>query len=100
MKNPDSVGVRMFGVLRDLRREQGLPVTAEVTVGPEGLSAADIALVLGLPLERIEGAFCNHVIHDLEHVVHPGDSIAFVPYGTPGPHRFFLGLYKAGHHGD
>ena len=28
--------------------------------------------------------------------VSPGDRVAFVPYGTPGPHRVFLGLYTAG----
>jgi hypothetical protein len=97
MADRDVVSVRMFGMLRDLRREQGLPATVEVTVVPEGLSAEDVALGLGLPVDRIEGVFCNHVIHGLEHRIHPGDTIAFVPYGTPGPHRFFLGLYKAGH---
>jgi nitroreductase len=52
---------------------------------------------MGLPVDTIEGAFCNHSIHGLAHVVMRGDQVAFVPYGTPGPHRYFLGLYEAGH---
>ena len=96
MTGRETVAVRMFGRLRDHRLEQGLPVTADVVVSAQGDPARDVALGLGLPLELIEGVFCNHVICDLEHVIRPGDSIAFVPHGTPGPHRFFLGLYKAG----
>jgi molybdopterin converting factor small subunit len=88
--------VRMFGMLREVRREQGLPASAEVRVPANGVSAGEIALDLGLQLELIEGVFCNHVIRPLTHTVRPGDEIAFVPYGTPGPHRFFLGLYDAG----
>jgi hypothetical protein len=32
--------------------------------------------------------------------ISPGDRVAFVPYGTPGPHRVFLGLYAAGKESD
>jgi hypothetical protein len=91
------VTVRMFGMLREVRREQGLPSTADVDVPAEGITAARIAQDLGLPVARIEGVFCNHSIHPLTRIVYPGDAVAFVPHGTPGPHRFMLGLYKAGH---
>ena len=46
--------------------------------------------------DMIEGVFVNHTVYDLGHYVMPSDEVAFVPYGTPGPHRFYLGLYKAG----
>ena len=55
-----------------------------------------IATRLDLPHDLIEGVFCNHTVYGLDHVIRPGDRIAFVPYGTPGPHRFTLGLYDAG----
>ena len=100
MVDQDMVSVRMFGMLREVRRERGLPATAEVSVPADGASAGQIAEDLGLPLEMIEGVFCNHTIHPLTQMVWPGDTVAFVPYGTPGPHRFFLGLYKAGHGED
>lgn len=88
--------VRMFGLLDAYRRERGLPSTATVDIPEEGLTARELAERLELPLDRIEGVFCNHVVYKLGHLIHPGDEVAFVPYGTPGPHRFFLGLYEAG----
>lgn len=90
------VAVRMFGLLRAARRTAGLPYAATVTVPPEGISAASIADDLELPRELIEGVFCNHTVYGLDHIVMPGDEIAFVPYGTPGPHRIYLGLRDAG----
>ena len=38
----------------------------------------------------------NRTVYGIGHHVDPGDRVAFVPYGTPGPHRVYLGLYKAG----
>jgi hypothetical protein len=96
----DIVSVRMFGILREVRRKRGLPATAAVTLPAEGISASRVAEDLELPLERIEGVFCNHTIYGLEHIVRPGDTIAFVPFGTPGPHRIYLGLREAGKNRD
>ncbi|KIH77732.1 ThiS family protein [Geoalkalibacter ferrihydriticus] len=90
------VTVRMFGALHTLRRSRGLPATIELEVPPEGMTALDIARQLELPPERIEAVFCNHRTYDLNHRVHPGDRIAFVPPGVPGPHRFYLGIHQAG----
>lgn len=91
------VRVRVFGELCRLQRERGLPSESIAEVPAEGISGHDLAIELGLPTERIEGIFCNHTIRSLGFRVHPGDEVAFVPYGTPGPHRYFLGLYEAGH---
>jgi len=90
------VTVRLFGSLHTLYRERGLPTTVSAEVPQEGMSARDLAISLGLPLDMIEGVFCNRVVYGVGHVVLPGDRVAFVPKGTPGPHRFFLGLYAAG----
>jgi len=90
------VTVRVFGSLRPGREARGLPCTLEVEVPVEGRVARDIAEDLGLPLDRVEGVFVNHVVRPVSDVVHPGDRIAFVPNDTPGPHRVFLGLYSAG----
>lgn len=83
-------------MLGALRTERGEPTTVEIEVPAEGMTAADIADELGLPHDLIEGVFCNHTVYGIGHRIHPGDRIAFVPYGTPGPHRFSLGLYDAG----
>lgn len=92
----ETVNVRLFGALHALRKERGLPTALEVDVPAEGMTGADLATALDLPLERIEGLFCNHTVYPVGHRIYPGDEVAFVPEGTPGPHRFFLGLYKAG----
>jgi len=94
---PDStVTVRLFGCLHTLCKERGLPTTSDVAVGPEGVTATGLAEQMELPLEMIEGVFCNRTVYPMRHVIRPGDRVAFVPKGTPGPHRFFLGLYAAG----
>ena len=90
------VEVRVFGMLAALRAERGDPHKLHLEIAEVGESAADIATRLDLPHDRIEGVFCNHTVYGLDHVIRPGDRIAFVPYGTPGPHRFTLGLYDAG----
>jgi hypothetical protein len=94
---PDApVTVRMFGSLHTLRKERGLPTTAELEIAEEGISGAELAGLLDIPLDQIEGVFCNRTVYPVRHRIMPGDRVAFVPKGTPGPHRFFLGLYAAG----
>lgn len=97
MSDSGSATVRVFGVLTAIQRERGLPCETLEVIPTEGLSAGELAERMGLPVERIEGVFCNHTIYGLTHIVMPGDEVAFVPHGTPGPHRYMLGLYKAGH---
>lgn len=91
-----TVTVRFFGRLHTLRRDRGLPSEAEVEVPASGRGARELATELGLPLGEIEAVFVNHRTHDLSYVVRPGDAVAFVPRGIPGPHRFTLGIYSAG----
>jgi len=91
-----TVSVRIFGSLRPLRTARGLPYTLAVEVPLGGIAARDLAVSLGLPPDKIEGVFVNHVMRGIGVLVSPGDRVAFVPYGTPGPHRVFLGLYAAG----
>lgn len=93
---PAPVSVRIFGSLRPFRTENGLACDLSVEVPEEGVAASDLAVELGLPLDWVEGVFVNHTVHAVSARVSPGDRIAFVPRGTPGPHRVFLGLYAAG----
>ncbi len=91
-----TVTVRLFGCLHTLRRERDLPTTTEAEVPDSGVTGFELAEALELPLEMIEGVFCNRTVRPLGYVILPGDRVAFVPKGTPGPHRLFLGLYAAG----
>lgn len=96
----EPVTVRVFGSLQPFRKERGLPCACEVDVPPEGLAARDVAALLEIPAEKIEGVFVNHTVHGIGVWVNPGDRVAFVPFDTPGPHRVFLGLYDAGKDSD
>ena len=91
-----TVTVRVFGSLRPLRTERGLPHALTVEVPRAGIAARDLAVSLGLPPELIEGVFVNHVVHGIGVHISPGDRVAYLPFDTPGPHRVFLGIYAAG----
>jgi hypothetical protein len=88
--------VKMFGLLQPVCAELGLSTVTEVDVPERGHTGWELVEHLGLPAEMIEGMFVNHKLHGLGHRVMPADRVAFVPYGTPGPHRLYLGLYEAG----
>lgn len=96
MKMANTATIRMFGLLHTLRTGMGQPAIVEMPIAQEGRPAEDIAVELGLPLDKIEAVFCNHKTYPLDHIILPGDRVAFVPYGTPGPHRFCLGIKQAG----
>lgn len=96
MTREGSLTVRLFGKLLTLQSGRGLPTTLTLAVPEEGVAAEQLVRQLDLPLEDVEGVFCNHKVYGLDHVLRPGDRVAFVPRGTPGPHRFTLGLYSAG----
>lgn len=88
--------IRLFGLLHADRTRRGLPSVVQVEIPEEGIAARELAISLELPLNLIEGVFCNGTVCGASHVLMPGDRVAFVPKGTPGPHRFTLGLWKAG----
>jgi hypothetical protein len=88
--------IRMFGLLHTHRKKQGLPSSVELELPPEGRPALSIAQELELPIDKIEAVFCNNTIYCLEHLIMPGDRVAFVPQGVPGPHRYCLGIKQAG----
>lgn len=94
------VRVRLFGALHAWAVERGVAPQAEVEVPREGVLARSLAVRMGLPLELIEGVFVDGTVHGPDHLIMPGQRVAFVPKGTPGPHRVFLGLYHAGKRGS
>jgi hypothetical protein len=90
------VTVRIFGSLRPEREAAGLPCALDVAVPAEGVTGRELAELVELPADKVEGVFVNHTVHGLAVRIMPGDRVAFVPNDTPGPHRFFLKLYAAG----
>ncbi|KJS83323.1 MAG: thiamine S protein [Peptococcaceae bacterium BICA1-8] len=58
-------------------------------------TALELAEKLDLPKELIEAVFINGLASPVEDgVIKPGDRVAFIPPGTPGPYRALLGMVK------
>jgi len=74
--------------------EQELPYAFEKEIDPKGKVAFDIASELGLPPKEVEGVFINGSVENIYDPLFPGDRVAFLPYGTPGPYRVFLGMAR------
>lgn len=96
MSEKTTTTIRIYGSLRTIRTGRGLPRSAEVHIPGEGRTARDISIELELPDEKIEGVFVNHKVYGLDRIVMPGDEIAFISTGVPGPHRYMLGIHEAG----
>ena len=87
-----AIDLHAFMWLADLFRERhwSNPRSFELddeTPGPDLLTKLDI------PRERVEVIFVNRTAFpaDVE-VIKPGDRVALVPPGVPGPHRALLGF--------
>jgi len=75
-------------------REKGYGSPMEIPVPEGGREAIDITRELGIPDEMIEAVFRNGLVQNVHDRVYPGDRVAFVPPGTPGPYRFLLGMVR------
>ncbi len=92
MEPMQTVTIRMFGVLHALRKSRGLEPSVVLPLASEGRRAQDIAGDLNLPLNLIGSVYCNHHPVRLQHLIRPGDRMAFVPQSVPGPHRCLTGF--------
>lgn len=59
----------------------------------EPITGIELAERLEIPQEEIEVIFVNGFVQALDYSIHPGDRIAFLPPGCPGPYRIALGFY-------
>ncbi|MHB9093191.1 MAG: MoaD/ThiS family protein [Eubacteriales bacterium] len=93
-ENQNLVEVRAFNFLKKVfdERQWSFPYFYELG---EECTASELAKMMDLPLEKIEAVFINGCAKPLaEGWVKPGDRVAFVPYGTPGPYRVLLGFFR------
>jgi molybdopterin converting factor small subunit len=59
----------------------------------EPITGIDLANQLGIDPKEIEVIFVNGFVQALDYEVQPGDRVAFLPPGCPGPYRIALGFY-------
>lgn len=88
------VEVLGFGLIRDIFKQNNWPVPLELELD-QACPAIELAGKIGLPVDKIEAVFINHKVMPIqEAVVRPGDRVAFIPVGVPGPYRVLLGIKK------
>lgn len=58
------------------------------------ITGVDLAERLKVPLDEIEVIFVNGFVQALDFTIQPGDRIAFLPPGCPGPYRIAMGFYS------
>ena len=87
-----SIELHAFMGLADLFRQRqwsnprDYPLSAETT-------GADLIERLGIPPGGVEVIFINRKAFAADRaLIRPGDRVALVPPGVPGPHRFLLGF--------
>ncbi|SHI53125.1 hypothetical protein SAMN02745751_00500 [Dethiosulfatibacter aminovorans DSM 17477] len=74
-----------------IRKKYGsMPVFLEVE-GP--LSGFELAYRMGIDPQDVEVIFVNGFVQGLDYTINPGDRMAFLPPGCPGPYRIALGFY-------
>jgi hypothetical protein len=87
-----TIELHAFMQLSDVFKERqwanptSFPLDQEVT-------GAQLMAQLDIPMEHVEVIFINRLaIAADDAVIHPGDRVALVPPGVPGPHRYLLGF--------
>lgn len=58
------------------------------------ITGVELAMKLKIPLDEIEVIFVNGLVQALDYTIYPGDRVAFLPPGCPGPYRIALGFYS------
>jgi len=87
-----SIELHAFMGLADLFRERQWANPHDFALDHE-TSGAELLDALAIPRSDVEVIFVNRraIAADCA-VIHPGDRVALVPPGVPGPHRFLLGF--------
>lgn len=57
------------------------------------ISGLELSKELGIKREDVEVIFVNGFVQQIDYIIHPGDRVAFLPPGCPGPYRIALGFY-------
>lgn len=89
---PGTIELHAFMQLSDVFKERQWenPTTFALD---QDITGAELMAKLGIPMACVEVIFINRLaIAADDAVIHPGDRVALVPPGVPGPHRFLLGF--------
>lgn len=81
-----------FSFLQKKLKEKGIEYTnAQMEIEPDS-TPAQLMQTMGLTARDVEVVFLNGRVAPFDTPIQDGDRLAFVPQGTPGPYRVFLGF--------
>ncbi|GAB6157907.1 hypothetical protein JCM39194_11070 [Desulfotomaculum varum] len=86
-----SIELRGFAKLQGVMKEKGFGFPAIYEVG-EGLTGYQLLEQLAIPPADVEAIMVNGSVCSLSAYIKPGDRVAILPPGTPGPYRVILGI--------
>lgn len=88
----NTIEIRAFLQLNSFIRERygSMPLILPLD---KDISGVELAKILGIALDEVEVIFINGFVKAIEEMIYPGDRIAFLPPGCPGPYRIALGFY-------
>jgi len=87
-----TIELRVFMGLVDVFKERNWSIPRLVRID-NGLTGLELMTMLNIPQQQVEIIFINgKVFLPLEAFIVPGDRVALVPPGTPGPYRVLLGF--------
>lgn len=82
-----------FMGLRTLFSERGWSIPRFVDL-PKDMTGEELLHFLAIDSAKVESLILNRSAIAVEDaVIHPGDRVALVPPGVPGPHRLLLGIH-------
>lgn len=86
------IEVRGFLHLNEMFKKKNWPTPLILDLD-EPITGDKLAAKLEIPLDEIEVIFVNGFVQALDYIINPGDRVAFLPPGCPGPYRIALGFY-------
>lgn len=87
-----SIVFNTFGFLQDECLKRDIPYQEACIEVVEGETVSSLLARLGIPENTVDGVFVNGRIMPFTTTLKNNDRVALVPPGTPGPHRFLLGI--------
>ena len=88
---PATIEIRGFNRLAALFRERQWPFPLQLPLS-QAITGHDLLAMLDIPTDQVEILFINGKVQFLNATVNPGDRVALVSPGTPGPYRVLLGF--------
>ncbi|MDP6776819.1 MAG: MoaD/ThiS family protein [Candidatus Latescibacteria bacterium] len=89
-----TVTLNAFLFLREVLDRKGVDCRNAPVTLPPGTTVSGLITHLGLEHGEVEAVFVNGKIVPEDTALYDGDRAGLVPPGTPGPHRFLLGIAR------